>query len=82
MSERPNEHDWKSCVRLTLYRGFESLSLRQARLQLNPSSTAVSLSITILKYIFVKGNAGIIFDFERPKTENTRYILQLRNEYI
>lgn len=29
MSERFKEHAWKVCVRLTTYRGFESLSLRQ-----------------------------------------------------
>ncbi len=29
MSERFKEHAWKVCVRLTAYRGFESLSLRQ-----------------------------------------------------
>ena len=28
MSERFKEHAWKACVRLTAYRGFESLSLR------------------------------------------------------
>lgn len=28
MSERFKEHAWKVCVRLTAYRGFESLSLR------------------------------------------------------
>lgn len=28
MSERFKEHAWKVCVRLTTYRGFESLSLR------------------------------------------------------
>ncbi len=27
MSEWPKEHDWKSCISLTGYRGFESLSL-------------------------------------------------------
>ena len=31
MSEWPNEHDWKSCVRPTVYRGFDSLSLRQVK---------------------------------------------------
>lgn len=29
MSEWFKEHAWKVCVRLTAYRGFESLSLRQ-----------------------------------------------------
>ena len=29
MSEWPKEHDWKSCIPLTGYRGFESLSLHQ-----------------------------------------------------
>ena len=29
------------------------------------NSNRVAFSITIIKYIFVKGNAGIIFDFER-----------------
>ena len=30
MPERPNGHDWKSCVRpLKVHRGFESPSLRQ-----------------------------------------------------
>lgn len=28
MSERSKEHAWKACIRLTTYRGFESLSLR------------------------------------------------------
>ncbi len=28
LSEWSKEHDWKSCVRSTLYRGFESLALR------------------------------------------------------
>jgi len=36
---------------------------------LNPNR--VAFSIAIIKYIFVKGNAGIIFDFERPESENT-----------
>ena len=39
--------------------------LRQERFYLNPNR--VAFSITIIKYIFVKGNAGIIFTFERPK---------------
>ncbi len=29
MSERSKVHAWKVCIRLTTYRGFESLSLRQ-----------------------------------------------------
>ena len=29
MAERFKAHAWKVCVRLTTYRGFESLSLRQ-----------------------------------------------------
>ena len=29
VTERLKVHDWKSCVRLTPYRGFESLPLRQ-----------------------------------------------------
>ena len=28
LSERPKEHDWKSCRRCTLSQGFESLTLR------------------------------------------------------
>ena len=28
VTERLKVHDWKSCVRLTPYRGFESLPLR------------------------------------------------------
>ena len=31
MPERPKGHDWKSCVRPKVYRGFESPSLRQIR---------------------------------------------------
>ena len=62
------------------YQGAETPTLRQSRLQLNPKSTAVSLSIRILKYVFIKGNPGIIFDFERPKAENTHWMLQHRDE--
>ena len=29
LSERPKEHDWKSCRRLKLSQGFKSLTLRQ-----------------------------------------------------
>ncbi len=32
MSERPKEHDWKSCILRKGYRGFESLSLHQSSL--------------------------------------------------
>ena len=39
--------------------------LRQERFYLNPNRFA--FSIKIIKCIFIKGNAGIIFDFERPK---------------
>lgn len=49
--------------------------------RLNPRSNAAAFSITIIKYIFVKGNAGIIFDFERPKAENTHWMFQPRDEY-
>ena len=49
--------------------------------RLNLSSDATVFSITILKYIFVKGNAGIIFDFERPKAENTHWKFIPRNEH-
>ena len=34
MSERSKEHAWKACIRLTTYRGFESLSLRDPRLSI------------------------------------------------
>ncbi len=37
--------------------------LRQKRFYLNPNR--VAFSITIIKYIFVKGNTGIVFDFNR-----------------
>ena len=43
----------------------ESLSLRQEQSRLNPRSNATAFSITFIKYIFVKGIAGIIFNFER-----------------
>jgi len=46
---------------------------------LNPNR--VAFSITVIKYIFIKGNAGIIFDFERPKAENTHWTTQPRDEY-
>jgi hypothetical protein len=39
--------------------------LRQSQSRLNPRSDATAFCITIIKYIFVKGNAGIIFTFER-----------------
>ena len=29
LSERPKEHDWKSCRRVKLSQGFKSLALRQ-----------------------------------------------------
>ena len=61
------------------YRGFESHSLRQKRFYLNPNR--VAFSITIIKYIFVKGNAGIIFDFERPKPESKHWMFQPRDIY-
>ena len=64
---------------LTGYRGFESPSLRQKRFYLNPNR--VAFSITIIKYIFVKGNAGIIFDFERPKPESKHWMFQPRDIY-
>lgn len=54
-------------------------TLRQERFYLNPNR--VAFSISFIKYIFVKGNAGIIFDFERPKPENTNWMTQPRNEH-
>ena len=55
--------------------------LRHKQSRLNPRSDATAFSITIIKYIFVKGNAGIIFNFERPKPENTHWMFQPRDEY-
>lgn len=40
MSERSKEHAWKACIRLTTYRGFESLSLRRSY-RLNTASTGL-----------------------------------------
>lgn len=59
---------------------FTFHSLRQKQLRLNSRSDA-PLFITIIKYIFVKGNAGIIFYFERPKPENTHWMNQPRDEH-
>ncbi len=56
-------------------------TLRHKQSRLNPRSDATAFSITIIKYIFVKGNAGIIFDFERPKVENSHCTTQLRNKH-
>ena len=46
---------------------MDTHAFRQERLLLNQNSTAISFSITILKYIFVKGNAGIIFTYKPLK---------------
>ena len=45
MSERLKEHAWKACIRLTTYRGFESLSLR--RFNLKPIIASIGRFATI-----------------------------------
>lgn len=42
MLEWLKRHDWKSCVRLNPYRGFESLSLHQSLAATEVSSQRIS----------------------------------------
>ena len=80
LAERLNAAVLKT-VKVNSLLGFESLTLRQKRPYLNPSSDTVAFSITFIKYIFVKGCAGVIFNFTRPKLENTHYQTQPRDEF-
>ena len=64
LARTANPSQTKVC--LPLIKGQNTRLLHQERFYLNPNR--VAFSITIIKYIFVKGNAGVIFDFERPNT--------------
>ena len=56
-------------------------TLRHKQSRLNSNSDATVIFVNFLKYVFIKGNPGIIFDFERPKPENTNWMTQPRNEH-
>ena len=62
-------------------RGFESLTLRQERSRLNQRSDTVAFFISSLNYLFVNGNAGVVFNYTRPEMTNTHWKTQPRNEH-
>ncbi len=51
VTERLKVHDWKSCVPLKGYRGFESPPLRQNLLAVSPDPTRITKPNAVLDYM-------------------------------